>query len=138
MSTAIFANNKSTLRVVLSFSVCVGLILLALITFPARSGAKLQTSTTAAPVTKAKRTRQPFVPGEVLVRYRSESMAQARGFTLVEFPVYVWPELMLQRQSTQSQLSEMIRRFCTRSQTIFSVLQPHRTTLSFLQVGRQI
>ena len=130
MSTAIFANNKSTLRVVLSFSVCVGLILLALITFPARSGAKLQTSTTAAPVTKAKRTRQPFVPGEVLVRYRSESMAQ--------FPVYVWPELMLQRQSTQSQLSEMIRRFCTRSQTIFSVLQPHRTTLSFLQVGRQI
>ncbi|HEU4509584.1 MAG TPA: S8 family serine peptidase [Pyrinomonadaceae bacterium] len=51
---------------------CLGLLALAAILLPSSSGAKVQ------PVTKGKGTRPRFVPGEVLVRYRTESTAQKK------------------------------------------------------------
>ena len=62
-------------RVLLSFLVCIGLLVLAT-TFPtASSGAHAPLSQTVKPF---KTVRHKFVPGEVLVRYRSESFAKSR------------------------------------------------------------
>jgi len=67
------------LRIILSFSVCIALIALASISFPANSDAKFQSAQESKPQTK--RRRPAFVPGEILVRFRSESHAKSRGLT---------------------------------------------------------
>src|SRR5215211_8574843 len=68
------------LRVLLSFSVCLGLLVLASVTFPVNSGAKPQTPQESRSQTK--RHGPDFVPGEVLVRYRSESHARGKGASM--------------------------------------------------------
>lgn len=82
MSPAISTKPKTRGRFVLSVSVCLGLLVLTLAMFPTLSGAKFE-SPTASPTqsrTKTKRTRpQRFVPGEVLVRYRSEPTAKSKS-----------------------------------------------------------
>src|SRR5436190_24273676 len=74
MSIPFVLKNDARSRIVLSVSILAGLILLALITFPPGSRARraLPQESTAG----RKRTRPAFVPAEVLVRYRSESLAQ--------------------------------------------------------------
>src|SRR5688572_15433090 len=52
--------------------VCFGLLLFSLTLLPSRSDAKRQRPS------KAKSSRPRFVPGEVLVRYRSESTARSK------------------------------------------------------------
>src|SRR5918996_2727154 len=52
--------------------VCLGLRLFSLTLLPSRSGAKVQSPS------KARSKRAQFVPGEVLVRYRTESMAERK------------------------------------------------------------
>ena len=59
-------------RLALTLLVCFGLLFLSLALLPSRSGARQQ------PHFKAKGTRPRFVPGEVLVRYRSEASAQRK------------------------------------------------------------
>ncbi len=59
-------------RMAVMFLACLGLILLSLTLLPSRSGAKRQSPT------RAKSSRPRFVPGEVLVRFRSESTAQSK------------------------------------------------------------
>ncbi|HEY2961266.1 MAG TPA: S8 family serine peptidase [Pyrinomonadaceae bacterium] len=71
------------MRTALTLFACLGLIILTLTEFPSHSHASLQTQS-AAP---KKRMRSRFRPGEVLVRYRTESMAQARtGKNIVTAP----------------------------------------------------
>ena len=65
------------IRIILVSAVCLGLLVLASVRFPVSSDAKRQ-----APqeINSQKRQRQQmFVPGEVLVQYRSESMARNKG-----------------------------------------------------------
>ena len=68
---------STNLRILLGFSVCLGLLVVASVTFPVSSGAKPQTPQQSRSVKK--RGRPAFVPGEVLVRYRSESHARSKG-----------------------------------------------------------
>ncbi|HEY6807071.1 MAG TPA: S8 family serine peptidase [Pyrinomonadaceae bacterium] len=74
MSISRFVSNRIPLY--LAFTLAVGLIITAVLTFPTRSGAK------PAPVQEQKvspkPTRPRFVPGQILVRYRSESIAANR------------------------------------------------------------
>ena len=74
MSISFLLGNGARRRIVLSVSILAGLIFFAVITFPPGSRARraLPQESTAG----RKRTRPAFVPGEVLVRYRSESLAQ--------------------------------------------------------------
>src|SRR6185503_17620566 len=65
------------IRIIVVSAVCLGLLVLAGVSFPVSSDAKRQ-----APqeINSQKRQRQQnFVPGEVLVRYRNESMARNKG-----------------------------------------------------------
>src|ERR1051325_3434534 len=77
MSTSRIAN----IRILITFCLCLALIALAIINFPNPSRAKQQSgqSSTAS----KKKLRPRYVPGQVLVRYRSESMAQAKTGRLV-------------------------------------------------------
>src|SRR6185369_10746374 len=63
------------IRFVLIGAVCLGLLVLASVSFPVRSGAQPQTTQTS----QKRQRQQAFVPGEVLVRYRTESMARSKG-----------------------------------------------------------
>jgi subtilisin family serine protease len=73
------------MRILLTLLACLGLITLALLEFPSGSHA-FQTPSARLAAAK-KRMRQEYKPGEVLVRYRSESMARARvGRTVVTAP----------------------------------------------------
>jgi len=65
--------------IILSF-VCFGLLVLACVSFPLSSGAKLQTAQESS--VQGKRRRQPFVAGQVLVRYRSEALARNKGASM--------------------------------------------------------
>ena len=67
-------------RILLSFSVCLALLIVAAVTFPVNSGATPQPAQTFK--TQTKRQRPAFVPGEVLVRYRSESHARSKGASI--------------------------------------------------------
>jgi len=60
--------------------VCLGLVVLAWVSFPVGSVAKHQT--TQETTVQGKLRRQPFVAGEVLVRYRSESLARNKGASM--------------------------------------------------------
>lgn len=73
------------MRIVITLLACLGLITLALIELPTGSHA-IQNRSTQGSLTK-KRPRTEFKPGDVLVRYRSESMARARtGRNVVTAP----------------------------------------------------
>ena len=64
-------------RFILVFAVCVALLVFVAVNFPVPSGAKPQPAQAAS---AQKQQRRPtFVPGEVLVRYRSESLARSKG-----------------------------------------------------------
>ena len=73
MSNSQTAKNRARLRIALTLLICLGLIAVALMEFPSNSTARYRSSQS-----QKKRTRPRFVPGEVLVRYRSESMAKNR------------------------------------------------------------
>jgi len=73
------------MRIVITILACLGLITFASIEFPSRSHAS-QNRPARRSATK-KRLRPEYKPGEVLVRYRSESLAQARvGRAVVAAP----------------------------------------------------
>jgi len=74
-------SNKRT-RILLRIGLSISFVLLIAIalTFPSHSGAKLQPLQQATIAKKAQRAR--FVPGEVIVRYRSESMATHKAGAL--------------------------------------------------------
>src|SRR6185369_2936566 len=64
-------------RFILVLAVCVALLVFVAVNFPVPSGAKPQPAQAAS---AQKQQRRPtFVPGEVLVRYRSESLARSKG-----------------------------------------------------------
>ena len=73
------------MRIAITFVVCLVLLTFALLELPSGSHAVQPPPSRSASVRKQK--RQRFRPGEVLVRYRNESMAQARtGRTVVAAP----------------------------------------------------
>ena len=71
------------IRVILISGLCLGLLVLA-VSFPISSDAQRRTSQASQTTTTSyKRGRQQmFVPGEVLVRYRSEPMASSKGASM--------------------------------------------------------
>ncbi len=74
------SNTAVRIRVALTFSVCLALIVLTAMAFSPGSRAKreLPQEQKEAPMSQGKSRRPTFVPGEVLVRYRSESLAENR------------------------------------------------------------
>jgi subtilisin family serine protease len=68
------------LRILLTFSVCLALLVVAAATLPVNSGAKPQPAQESQ--SQAKRRRPDFVPGEVLVRYSSESHARSKSASM--------------------------------------------------------
>ncbi|HEX3184297.1 MAG TPA: S8 family serine peptidase [Pyrinomonadaceae bacterium] len=74
MANSRVAKNRARLRVLLTFCFCLSLILLALSQFPTKSTARYQPN--QQQWRQGKRQEPQFVPGEVLVRYRSESIAR--------------------------------------------------------------
>jgi len=72
-------HNKTRFRVALTFSLFFISLTFAVIAFAPRSGAKR--AITQEQTAVGKRTRPPYVPGEVLVRYRSEKVAKAQTRT---------------------------------------------------------
>src|SRR6266850_2241939 len=74
MSIPFLLKNEARTRIVLSFSIFIGFILLAIVAFPPDSRARRALPQESA--VGRKRTRPAFVPGEVLVRYRSERLAK--------------------------------------------------------------
>src|SRR5690349_2475202 len=67
----------STFRVAFLLAVSSVLIVVAALSFPTGSRAKIQSAQEA--VSKKQVRRQSFVPGEIIVRYRNESMAKSRA-----------------------------------------------------------
>ena len=68
------------IRIAIVFAVCLGLLVLAAVGFTIKSDAKRPP---APQVASQKRQReQMFVPGEVLVRYRSEPIAKSKGASM--------------------------------------------------------
>src|SRR5262245_2515594 len=67
--------HKGRTQIVLTL--ILGLLVIGLITFPSRSRAKLQSTAQTKP--REKKLRRPFKPGIVLVRFRSESIAENRS-----------------------------------------------------------
>ena len=80
MSISRFATNRTRISLTIAFTLAVGLIITALLLFPSGSGAKPVPVQEAKSAKKA--TRPRFVPGEILVRYRSESIAANRTGSL--------------------------------------------------------
>jgi len=72
------------IRIILISALCLGLLVLVSVSLPVSSDAKRQAIETASQTASSqKRQRQQtFVPGEVLVRYRSESMARSKGASM--------------------------------------------------------
>src|SRR5215211_9105156 len=66
--------TKTRLRVVVVISICFGLLTLASAIFPSRSRARVNPQERS----EGKRQRPRYVPGEVLVRYKTESQARSR------------------------------------------------------------
>src|SRR2546423_7717825 len=67
-------------RILLSFAVCLALLIVASAVLPINSGATPQPAQVFQ--TQTKRVRPAFVPGEVLVRYRSESQGRLKGASM--------------------------------------------------------
>src|SRR6266851_1423830 len=74
MHNPLSVKYDALLRIVVSFSILVGLILFAVAAFP--PGSRARRALPQESGVGRKRTRPAFVPGEVLVRYRSEAIAQ--------------------------------------------------------------
>src|SRR5258705_933276 len=74
-----FLHNKTRFRAPLTLSLFLISLTFAVIAFAPRSGAKRAVMQEQTAV--GKRTRPPYVPGEVLVRYRSEKIAKAQTRT---------------------------------------------------------
>ncbi|MEN3327917.1 MAG: hypothetical protein V7638_2724, partial [Acidobacteriota bacterium] len=71
------------IRILLVATACLALLVVASVNFPIRSGAQRQATQTAQTTMPRKRQRQQmFVPGEVLVRYRTEPMAKSKGASM--------------------------------------------------------
>ena len=68
------------IRIVLVSAVCLALLVVASVSFPIKSGAQRQATQTTTP--RKRQRQQMFVPGEVLVRYRTESMAKSKGASM--------------------------------------------------------
>src|SRR6266513_5501249 len=79
MSYYPFAKSQTRIPVALPFSFLLGLILLTAVTLPPSSRATL--TVTSAPNASGKRVRPEFVPGDVLVRHKSESIARRQSRT---------------------------------------------------------
>ncbi|HEU4769584.1 MAG TPA: S8 family serine peptidase [Pyrinomonadaceae bacterium] len=75
MSNSQFASKRALIRIAITLCLCLGLVVLVLTEFPSNSRARQRSSQQSA---RKKQTRPRFVPGEVLVQYRSESMARSR------------------------------------------------------------
>src|SRR5262249_23945535 len=69
------------IRIALLFAVCLGLLVLATVSFPVRSDAKRAPAQQTA-LSQKKQRLQSYVPGQVLVRYRSEPMARSKGTSM--------------------------------------------------------
>src|SRR6185503_4022175 len=67
--------NRARVRVALTLCLCLSLLVLALAYYPTGSNARYRSSTQA---TQRKGEWPRFRPGEVIVRYRSESIARSR------------------------------------------------------------
>jgi hypothetical protein len=83
MSISRFSNSFSTSKTRVLLSVVsitvVGLLIAAVLIFPSHSRAQLET---VQQTTASKKLRRPaYVPGDVIVRYKSESMAAHRTGT---------------------------------------------------------
>jgi subtilisin family serine protease len=78
------------MKTAITFLACLCLIALAIIEFPSGSHAFQtlnQQPSASRPAAPPKRSKQRYVPGEVLVRYRTESIARTRtGRTLITAP----------------------------------------------------
>ncbi|HET9528572.1 MAG TPA: hypothetical protein VFO99_20595, partial [Pyrinomonadaceae bacterium] len=74
MDNSRLGKTRARLRVALTLCLCLTLILLALATLPSKSSARYRGRQTSTQTAKYQR----FVPGEVIVRYRSESIARNR------------------------------------------------------------
>ena len=72
MLNSLFVGLSARRRILFTFLACLCLVLLLVTLLPARSGAKQQSAT------KGKSSRPRFVPGEVLVRYRTETVAKSK------------------------------------------------------------
>src|SRR6185503_16280626 len=68
------------IRTPLFFAVCLALLVLAAASFTVSSDAMRQTSQVTR--SQKRQRQQSFVPGEVLVRYRSESFAKSKGASM--------------------------------------------------------
>src|SRR5688572_9088912 len=75
MANSRLGKNRVRTRVLLTFCVCLSLIVLALAKFPSKSNADYRVTQNSS---QGKRAYPEFVPGEVIVRYRSESIARNR------------------------------------------------------------
>src|SRR5260370_9755109 len=76
MSSPLSLKYEARIRIVLSFSLLVALILFAVIAFP--PGSRARRALPQGSGVGRKRTKPPFAPGQVLVRYRSEAIAKRR------------------------------------------------------------
>ncbi|HKG58263.1 MAG TPA: S8 family serine peptidase [Pyrinomonadaceae bacterium] len=67
-------------RILLVSILCLSLLVLASVSFPAPSGAHFQTTQDTTP--RKRQREQMYVPGEILVRYRTEPMARSKGASM--------------------------------------------------------
>ena len=74
MLTSLFGRLRTRTRIALTLLLCLGLLSLSAILLPSRSGAKQQQQPSQA----TDFSKQRFVPGEVIVRYRTEATAQSK------------------------------------------------------------
>src|ERR1044072_2613729 len=70
------------IRILLVSVVCLALLIVAAVSFPMRSGAQRQETQNAQTAPRKRQRQQMFVPGEVLVRYRTEPMAKSKGASM--------------------------------------------------------
>src|SRR5215213_2110906 len=67
------------IRITLVFAVCLALLVVGSASFTVSSDAKRQAPQTTQTTSQKRQRQQAFVPGEVLVRYRSEPLAKSKG-----------------------------------------------------------
>ncbi|HZI49727.1 MAG TPA: S8 family peptidase, partial [Pyrinomonadaceae bacterium] len=69
-------------RIALLFAVCLGLLVLASVSFTVSSDAKRTPAPQQTALSQKKQRLQSYVPGQVLVRYRSEPIAHSKGASM--------------------------------------------------------
>ena len=74
MANSRLGNTRVRVRLALTFCVCLGVLIFTLASLPSTSTANYRVTKSA----QGKRTHPEFVPGEVIVRYRSEPIARNR------------------------------------------------------------